>query len=528
MTHSSGNHAQALASAAKQLGIPAYVVMPSNSPDVKKDAVKGYGAVITECEPTLQARESTCEKIIEETGATFIHPYDNVHVIAGQGTLMLEFIEQTVEMGAILDAVLIPVGGGGMLSGCAIAANATVPKMKIFGAEPEFAKDAQLSLLKGQLMKPLPPTTCADGLLTALSQNTFDIILRKVDAIYTVTEEEIIRAMKLVWERMKQVIEPSAAVGLAVALFNQDFRACGGISNIGIVLCGGNVQFDRAMQLFATLNQKRKSVVLLKTKSVPNDPYEKEFMDRGYMPHFVPVLEHAVVNEQQLLESCRRISQKYSGLIVTSQRSVESLGRIIGQLPGKPLSNICQLTYTSDQDAVDLRSMPIYTVGPATHRAIENIGFSQILGSKSGNGDALSTFIIDSRRPEETLPYFFIVGDKRRDIIHKRLSLAHIPLEELVVYQTIESSDFPRDFTRAVERAGAVEWIVFFSPAGASVALSYIQETENKTTIATIGPTTRDYLVNEWAMTPTVVAPVPEASSLVGAILRSSSGSIWT
>ncbi|CCG85000.1 protein of unknown function [Taphrina deformans PYCC 5710] len=166
---------------------------------------------------------------------------------------MLEFLEQAAELGSALDAVLVPVGGGGMLSGSSITCKSLSPTTKVFGAEPLLANDAQRSLMTGQRQEPLPPTSCADGLLTALGSNTFQIILSHVDSIFTVTEEQIIRAMKLVWERMKQVIEPSAAVGLAVALYNEDFRKLEGLHTIGVVLCGGNVQLSRAMQLFETI-----------------------------------------------------------------------------------------------------------------------------------------------------------------------------------------------------------------------------------------------------------------------------------
>lgn len=253
VTHSSGNHAQALASAARQLGMKAYVVMPENSPSVKKDAVRGCGADVTECESTLDAREQTCRKIVQETGATFIHPYNDPRVMAGQGTLMLEFLEQAAESGVSFDAVLVPVGGGGMLSGCSVACKALSPVTKLFGAEPKLANDAQSSLTQKQLTSALPPRSCADGLLTQLGSNTFEVILFNVNAIYTVTEEQIIRAMKLVWERMKQVIEPSAAVGVAVALYNDDFRNLKDINTIGIVLCGGNVQIDHAVKLFESI-----------------------------------------------------------------------------------------------------------------------------------------------------------------------------------------------------------------------------------------------------------------------------------
>lgn len=253
VAHSSGNHAQAIASAAAIIGAQAYIVMPENAPQVKKDAVRGYGAEVVECESTINARESTCQEIISRTGATFVHPSNDTQVMAGQGTLMLEFLEQAAELGDPLDAVLVPVGGGGMLSGSSVACKALSPTTLVFGAEPELAGDARESLHKKELVPHYPPKSCADGLLTGLGTNTFPVVLENVDEIFTVTEFQIIQAMKLVWERMKQIIEPSAAVGVAVALYNDDFRKLDGIHTIGIVLCGGNVQLSRAHELFESL-----------------------------------------------------------------------------------------------------------------------------------------------------------------------------------------------------------------------------------------------------------------------------------
>ena len=504
VTHSSGNHAQALALAARQLGVTAYVVMPSNSPQVKKDAVRGYGAIVTECEPTLEARETTCDRIIAETGATFVHPYNDPRVMAGQGTQMLELLEQAVEMGRTLDAVLVPLGGGGMLSGCAVAAKAVSPSTKVFGAEPVLANDGQLSLQTRQLHKPLPPKTCADGLLTALGDNTFKVVLDRVDAIFTVTEEQIVRAMKLVWERMKQMIEPSAAVGLAVALFNDEFRVLPDIKDVGVILCGGNVQLERAMELFRSIETPRRTVILLKTKSTPSDPYEAEFEQRGVTPLFVPVLTHAMVNSDELVQKLNRVAD-FSGLIVTSQRSVEAVADAVKSL--------------STQQVEALLDTPVYTVGPATCQAITNVGFRHVLGSESGNGDALASYILD-RRGEETRPLFFIVGDKRRDIITKRMAATQTPLEELVVYETVTADSFAGEFEAAVATAGSsLEWLVFFSPAGAEVALDHLRRTSNQTKIATIGPTTQEYLVKQWQLEPAVVAPKPEPKSLVGSLL---------
>lgn len=498
VTHSSGNHAQALALAARQLGVTAYVVMPTTCPQVKKDAVRGYGAIVTECEPTQQSREETASRISAETGAVFIHPYNNVHVMAGQGTQMLELLEQAAEIGSPLDAVLIPCGGGGMLSGCATVTRALSPETLVFGVEPSVANDAQESLRQGSIQPALPPTSCADGLLSSLGPLTFRMISKNVDAIFTVTERQIVDAMRLIWERMKQVVEPSGAVGLAAALYNEEFRALQGINTIGVILCGGNVQLDRAMDLFR--KYQRLNVILLKTKSVPKDPYEEYFTEQGISPIFVPVLDHAMVNPDLLLAACQGIS-KYSGLIVTSQRSVEAIGTALTQMT----------------DTNTILSMPIYTVGPATCKAIRNLGFTNVLGSESGNGDALATYIMNRRDPNDVRPLFFVVGDKRRDIITKRMQTSSIALEELIVYETVTASSFPDDFAAAT-RDVKIDWIVFFSPAGADVALEYLKMHANTTKIATIGPTTEEYLIKQWSVTPTIVAGKPEPESLCKAL----------
>jgi threonine dehydratase len=233
-THSSGNHAAALALAAKKRGIPCFVVMPRTAPGPKIEAVKHYGASVTFCEPNLQSRESTLEQIVSETNATVIHPYDNFQVIAGQGTAAKELLEQAPG----LDVVLAPVGGGGLLSGTALAVKAMKPRAKVYGCEPALADDASRSFRSGQLMPALPPNTVADGLLTSLSERTFTIIRMHVDDIFTVSEESILQAMLLVWQRMKIVIEPSAAVPLA-ALINNREKFTG--KNAGIILSGGNV-----------------------------------------------------------------------------------------------------------------------------------------------------------------------------------------------------------------------------------------------------------------------------------------------
>ena len=233
-THSSGNHAQAVAMTAKLMGVPAYIVMPENSPEVKKKATAGYGAKITFCAPTLEARETTLEQVVAETGATFIHPFDNYDVIAGQATCAKELIEEVGE----LDVVISPVGGGGLMSGTAITTNYLLPNAQILGAEPIAVNDALLSLRAGRIIKNTTTNTIADGLKTNVSDKTFTIIHELVDDIITVSEAEIIAAMRLIWERMKIVIEPSCAVVLA-AILQQKERFAG--QRIGLILTGGNV-----------------------------------------------------------------------------------------------------------------------------------------------------------------------------------------------------------------------------------------------------------------------------------------------
>lgn len=233
-THSSGNHAQALALAAKMNGAKAYIVMPDNSPDVKKKAVAGYGADITFCQPTLQARESTMEHVLKQTGATFIHPYDDPRIICGQGTATLELLEEQSD----LEIVMAPVGGGGLLSGTAIAAKSINTKLKVIAAEPKGADDAYRSFKSGTWVPSENPQTMADGLLTSTGELNFEIIQKYVDDIYTVSEESIVTAMRLVWERMKLIIEPSSAVPLAAILENPEaFKN----KRIGIIISGGNV-----------------------------------------------------------------------------------------------------------------------------------------------------------------------------------------------------------------------------------------------------------------------------------------------
>jgi threonine dehydratase len=237
-THSSGNFAAALASAASERDIAARIVMPSSAPEVKVAAVKGYGGVITFCEPTSASRESTAEKVIKETGATFIHPYNDHHIIAGQGTAALELMEEIPD----LDFVLAPVGGGGLLSGTAIAAKGLNPKTRVIGCEPKNADDAYRSMKAGRIIPSENPNTIADGLRTSLGDKTFPIIRDLVDEILLATEEEIITAMRHIFERMKIVAEPSAAVPLAILLTNQlNVKD----KKIGVIISGGNVDFSR-------------------------------------------------------------------------------------------------------------------------------------------------------------------------------------------------------------------------------------------------------------------------------------------
>lgn len=236
-THSSGNHAAALARAAGLRGIPAFIVMPSSAPPVKKAAVAGYGAQITECEPTLEARESTLAEVQGRSGATFIHPYDDPRVIAGQGTAALELLEQEHN----LDVVMPPVGGGGLASGTTITVSTLRPEIEVWGAEPAEADDAYRSLRDKTLQPSVKPTTIADGLLTSLSERTFRILSGGLAGILTVDEETIIRAMRLLWERAKILVEPSGAVPLAAVLANRD-RFEG--RRVGLILSGGNTNLD--------------------------------------------------------------------------------------------------------------------------------------------------------------------------------------------------------------------------------------------------------------------------------------------
>ena len=246
-THSSGNHAAALALAARTHGSMAWIVMPRTAPQVKIDAVKGYGARIVFCEPTLESRESTLEKVVKETGASFIHPFDNVNVVSGQGTAAKELLEDVPD----LDAVITPVGGGGLLSGSAITCKHVRPAMNVFAAEPKNADDAYRSYKTNRLIPSENPQTIADGLLTSLSPMTFQIMQEKVDDIHTATEESIIRSMMLIWERMKIVVEPSAVLPLAVLI--EHGQAIKG-QRMGLILSGGNVDFKKMVHLFGSIS----------------------------------------------------------------------------------------------------------------------------------------------------------------------------------------------------------------------------------------------------------------------------------
>ncbi len=237
-THSSGNHAAALALAASWRGIRAEVVMPENASAVKRDAVAGYGAVIHTCPPTLGDRERTLERLVEETGAVFVHPYDDARVISGQGTAALELLEEVGD----LDVVMAPVGGGGLLSGTAIAVRALSPGTMVMGAEPAGADDAYRSLRAGRIIPQESPKTVADGLLTSLGELTFPVIRDQVDDIVTVSEEAIVESMRMIWERMKIVVEPSAAVPVGALLSRR--REIPG-RRIGVIVSGGNVDLTK-------------------------------------------------------------------------------------------------------------------------------------------------------------------------------------------------------------------------------------------------------------------------------------------
>ena len=249
ITHSSGNHAQALASAAKFLGIKAVTVMPENAPPVKVAATKGYGAEIVVCGSQPTDREETVIPLIERYGYTLIHPSNDLKIIAGAGTAAYELIREVGE----LDYVFSPVGGGGLLSGTAIATKGLLPSSKVVGVEPKNADDAYQSFKAGKIITVKNPDTIADGLRTSLGSNTFRIIREKVDQIITVSEEEIVDGMRFIWERMKLVVEPSGAVSLAGVLSKQiDLES----KRVGIIISGGNVDLT---DFFARIRQRIKS-----------------------------------------------------------------------------------------------------------------------------------------------------------------------------------------------------------------------------------------------------------------------------
>ncbi len=238
VTHSSGNFAQALSLAAKNSGIDAFIVMPSTAPQVKKDAVAEYGGKIVECEPTLAAREAAAQKIERETGATFIHPSNDLNVIIGQGTAAMELLEEQPG----LNLIIAPVGGGGLIAGTSLAAHYFGNACKVIGGEPFEVDDAFRSLKSGKIESNETSNTIADGLKTQLGDKSFPIMQHYVDSIIRVTEDEIVRAMQFIWERMKIVVEPSSAVALAAVLSDKDrFKG----KKVGIIISGGNVDLKR-------------------------------------------------------------------------------------------------------------------------------------------------------------------------------------------------------------------------------------------------------------------------------------------
>ncbi|MBL0175760.1 MAG: pyridoxal-phosphate dependent enzyme [Ignavibacteria bacterium] len=238
VTHSSGNHAAALALAARLRGCTARIVMPSNAPAIKKAAVAEYGGIVTYCAPTLEARETATAALIAEHGCVLVHPYDDARIIAGQGTAALELLREQPE----LDLVMAPVGGGGLLSGTAIAVTELSPRTRVIAAEPERADDAHRSLREKRIVPSVDPDTIADGLLTSLGEQTFPIILARVERIVLVSERGIVAAMRHIWERMKIIVEPSAAVPLG-AILEQRIDVSG--MRVGIILSGGNVDMEK-------------------------------------------------------------------------------------------------------------------------------------------------------------------------------------------------------------------------------------------------------------------------------------------
>jgi threonine dehydratase len=237
-THSSGNHAAALALAARIQGIQAHIVMPRTAPEIKKTAVRGYGGIITWCESTLESRETTMQEVVNKTGVTFVPSYDHFNIICGQGTAAKELIEEAGE----LDIVLAPVGGGGLVSGTAISAKGMLPSARVIAIEPAGADDAYRSFTSGEIVPSVNPQTIADGLLTSLGELTFRVIMDKVDEIITVSEDAIVAAMRMIWERMKIVVEPSGAVPFAAIVENK-IDVAG--KKVGLILSGGNAELAK-------------------------------------------------------------------------------------------------------------------------------------------------------------------------------------------------------------------------------------------------------------------------------------------
>tara|TARA_R110002167_G_scaffold359939_1_gene577059 strand:+ start:83559 stop:84530 length:972 start_codon:yes stop_codon:yes gene_type:complete len=236
-THSSGNHGTCLSYAAGRRGIPCTVVMPHTAPQAKKDAVRGYGGTVVECEPSTTSREAVFAEVVAKTGAEFVHPYNDPRVIAGQATCSAEMIEQVQD----LDAVIAPIGGGGMISGTCLALSNLAPQIRIYAAEPRNADDAYRSFKAGHIIADDAPVTIADGLKVPLKDLTWHFVSTHVTDILTASEHEIVAAMKIMWKRMKIVIEPSSAVPLAVILKNKDIFAG---QRVGVVITGGNVDLD--------------------------------------------------------------------------------------------------------------------------------------------------------------------------------------------------------------------------------------------------------------------------------------------
>lgn len=248
-THSSGNHALSLSYAAGCRGIPCTVVMPRTAPQAKKDAVKGYGGVIVECEPSTSSREATFAEVVASSGAEFVHPYNDIRVITGQATCSLELIEDFPE----LDAVVAPIGGGGMISGTCLTLTHLAPRVDIFAAEPEQADDACRSFKAGHIIADDSPNTIADGLKVPLKENTWHFVSNHVSDIQTASEEQIIAAMKLTWQRMKIVMEASCAVPLAVILNNPDVYRN---KRVGVIITGGNVDMDTLPWIPSNLSKR--------------------------------------------------------------------------------------------------------------------------------------------------------------------------------------------------------------------------------------------------------------------------------